>query len=339
VERDAKEPLWSNEPEPHRARTREILAKHPEIRGLIGPNPWSFLIVAGVVAFQFGLASALRDAPLWSILALAYLVGAFANHALYVLIHECSHNLLFRRRTHNLLAGILADLPLTFPSSISFHRYHLNHHSYQGVYELDADLPARWELRLVGDSPWRKALWLFLFPLVEGLRPMRLQEIRFSSAWLWSSVAVVAASDLLVLFLLGPKALLYLSASMLFSIGLHPLGGRWIQEHYTVHPPQETYSYYGLLNRFILNVGYHVEHHDFPSVAWNRLPRIRALARESYDSLVSHASYTRLVLRFLFDKELGLHSRVERRDRAGLKAIETLAAHRNLAIPLEPQAS
>jgi sphingolipid 4-desaturase/C4-monooxygenase len=332
-----REPLLSQESEPHRARTRAILGEHPEIRGLIGPNPWSFLVLVGIVAFQFTLAYALRGAPVWAILLTAYCVGAFPGHALFVLIHECSHNLLFRRRAYNLLAGILADLPLTIPGSISFHRYHLNHHSYQGVYELDADLPSRWELRLVGNSPWRKALWLLFFPLVEGLRPTRLQEIRFSSAWLWGSVAVVAGSDLLVLFLLGPKALFYLFASFVFSIGFHPVGGRWIQEHYMVAPPQETYSYYGPLNRVALNVGYHVEHHDFPSVAWNRLPRIRQIARPYYDSLVSHSSLTRLVLRFLFDPELGLHARVERRNRAGLQMIETLAAHRNLAIPLESQ--
>jgi len=36
--------------------------------------------------------------------------------------------------------------------------------------------------------------------------------------------------------LLGPKALLYLLISFFFSVGLHPLGARWIQEHYLVHP-------------------------------------------------------------------------------------------------------
>ena len=55
-------------------------------------------------------------------------------------------------------------------------------------------------------------------------------------------------------------------------MGLHPLGARWIQEHYLVHGEQETTSYYGILNVPALNVGYHNEHHDFPSVPWNRLP-------------------------------------------------------------------
>jgi len=68
---------------------------------------------------------------------------------------------------------------------------------------------------------------------------------------------------------------------------------------FTLDPDQETGSYYGSLNRLALNVGYHNEHHDFPSVPWNRLPRIRALAPEVYASLASHTSWTRLLWRFL----------------------------------------
>ena len=48
------------------------------------------------------------------------------------------------------------------------------------------------------------------------------------------------------------------------------MGARWIQEHYLTHGEQETYSYYGPLNTVAFNVGFHNEHHDFPSVPWNR---------------------------------------------------------------------
>ena len=70
----------------------------------------------------------------------------------------------------------------------------------------------------------------------------------------------------------GPKAIAYLLLSFFFSVGLHPLGARWIQEHYLTHDEQETYSYYGVLNNVAFNVGYHNEHHDFPSIPWNKLP-------------------------------------------------------------------
>ena len=43
-------------PEPHRGRTREMLKQHPEMRQLIGKNPYSFLAILGVVGFQVGMA-------------------------------------------------------------------------------------------------------------------------------------------------------------------------------------------------------------------------------------------------------------------------------------------
>ena len=60
---------------------------------------------------------------------------------------------------------------------------------------------------------------------------------------------------------------------------------------------QETSSYYGPLNVVALNVGHHNEHHDFPSVPWNRLPAIRRAVPEVYDALSSHRSWTRLLVR------------------------------------------
>jgi sphingolipid delta-4 desaturase len=99
---------------------------------------------------------------------------------------------------------------------------------------------------------------------------------------------------------------------MLFSIGLHPLGSRWIQEHFTLDPGQETGSYYGALNRLALNVGYHNEHHDFPSIPWNKLPAIRSIAPEFYNTLIPSASWTRLWLHFICDPRYSLYSRVLR---------------------------
>ena len=110
--------------------------------------------------------------------------------------------------------------------------------------------------------------------------------------------------------------------SFLFSIGLHPLGARWIQEHYLTSAPQETYSYYGKLNIVALNVGYHNEHHDLPSVPWNKLPHMKAMAPEWYDSLASHTSWAALLWRFLTDRDLSLFSRMLRRNRAGVPVVQ-----------------
>ncbi|MGA9117728.1 MAG: fatty acid desaturase [Bacteroidota bacterium] len=314
--------LESDSPEPHRERTKAILKSHPEVRSLIGRNPWSFALIAGVVIAQTAIAALLSQQPWWLALLVAYLIGAFANHSLFVLIHECAHNLVFKSKTTNILAGILADFPNVVPSSVSFRSYHLKHHAFQGDYYLDADLASRWEARLIGSSFFGKAIWLLLFPVFQALRPPRLKEIKFLNLWTLANWIAVFGFDALVILFLGPVSFLYIAASFVFSIGLHPLGARWIQEHYLTSPPQETYSYYGPLNVVALNVGFHNEHHDLPSIPWNRLPLLHKGAEEFYSGLIAHRSWTKLLWRFLTDGNLSLFSRVVRNNRAEVPVVQ-----------------
>jgi len=308
--------IHSNAPEPHRSRTKEILGHHPEIRELIGHNPTTFWYTVGIVTAQFGLAWVASGLSWWLVALLAYCVGAFANHALFVTIHECTHRLVFRRKLPNILTELIANLPLFLPGSVSFHKYHLKHHAFQGIYELDADIPSRWEATLIGHSAFGKAIWLLFYPIFQIVRPLRVKEVSVLDPWSLTNLAIQIVVNVAVYFLLGPKAVAYFAFSLFFAIGLHPLGARWIQRHYlTGEGDQETFSYYGALNALAFNVGYHNEHHDFPSVPWNRLPEIRRAAPEVYENLSAHTSWTRLLFRFLFDPKISLWSRVVRRDR------------------------
>jgi sphingolipid 4-desaturase/C4-monooxygenase len=315
MKKEERQFVFSELPEPHKERTRNILKAHPEIRELICRNPKSMFYILGIVALQICVAVVLSGQTWWWALIAAYLVGAFANHALFVLIHECAHNLIIKSRSANRMFGIICDLPMSIPTSISFRSYHLKHHSFQGNYYLDADLSSRWEARIIGNTFIGKAIWLLLFPVFQGLRPPRLKEIEFMNKWTIVNWIVVFGFDVVVIYFLGWVSFIYFAASLFFAIGLHPLGARWIQEHYLTFPPQETYSYYGSLNVLALNVGYHNEHHDFPSVPWNNLPKIKATAPEFYDNLVSHKSWTKLLFRFLFDQKLSLYSRMIRDNR------------------------
>ena len=311
-----REFVFSALAEPHRARGKAILRKHLEIRALAGRNAWSALLIVAVVAFQVGLAWVLRAQPVWVIALAAFFVGAFASHDLWILIHECAHNLVFASGSANRIAAMIANLPHLLPSAISFQKYHLKHHAFQGVYELDADIPSRWEARLIGGSILGKAVWLLFFPFFQVTRPPRLKEISLFDGWVVVNILLQVAFDAAIWVFLGPKALLFLGLSFFFSVGLHPLGARWIQEHYLIHGTQETSSYYGPLNRIALNVGFHNEHHDFPWVPWNRLPEIKRIAPESYDSLTSHGSWTALLFRFLLSRDVSLWSRTVRKERA-----------------------
>lgn len=311
--------IFSNESEPHRIRTKEILGKHPEIRKLIGKNPNTIFAIIGLVTLQIVLAWLVTNQAWWIVFIAAYLIGAFADHALFVMIHECAHRLLFKKPEANRLAGILANIPQLFPSSVSFERYHIKHHSFQGVHELDADLPNYWEAKLINNFFIGKMIWLLFYPLFQVFRISRLKEIKPFDKWVALNWAVQIAFIVFISLWLGPKGIVFLLASFFFSVGLHPLGARWIQEHYLTHGEQETYSYYGPLNNVAFNVGFHNEHHDFPSIPWNKLPKIREGAPTFYNSLYYHTSWTKLFFRFLFDKEISLYSRIVRKDRGKVK--------------------
>ncbi|MHA6297960.1 fatty acid desaturase [Devosia sp. CAU 1758] len=307
--------LFSTSDQPHLGRTGAILKRYPEIRRLMGRNPWTALIMLVLFVAQVTIAIAfgqLGFGHVWLALIVAYCFGAFANHCLYVVIHEASHNLIFANRWLNKVVAILADLPNLIPAAIGFSVYHLKHHAHQGEYDKDMDLSSEWEAQLIGNAWYMKALWLLLFPVFETTRLLRVDRKPLLSPWFALSIALAAAFASALYVIGGGIALIYLGASMFFSVGLHPLGGRWIQEHYTNDISQETFSYYGPLNLLALNVGYHNEHHDFPSIPWNRLPELRRIAPEFYISLQSYASWTRLVCSFVFNPEYSLHSRVMR---------------------------
>ncbi|MEL6866769.1 MAG: fatty acid desaturase [Bacteroidota bacterium] len=302
-------------PHPHMTRCKEIMKKHPEIAQLMGRNPYTAVILFGLVGLQFSIAywmGSLGFSYWWLALLLAYCVGAFANHSLYVVIHEATHNLIFRNRTLNRWMGILADLPNMVPGAMGFHTYHLKHHAHLNEYENDTDLPAHWEAKLVGNVAWRKAVWLFLFPAIQITRTFRMYHVNTWTKWMIINIAVVFAVDVLVVLFFGPMALFYFFFSTMFALGLHPLGARWIQEHFSLHSDQETYSYYGPLNLLALNMGYHNEHHDFPAIPWNRLPEVKRMAPEYYETLEYHSSWSGLLLDFIFNPAYNLYSRVNR---------------------------
>lgn len=308
--------IYSSESEPHRIRTKKMLKEFPHIRDLIGKNPLTIFAIVGVVAFMIALAWLVRDQSWWIVFLAAYCLGAFADHALFVLIHECAHHLLFKNRSANRWAGILANTPQIFPSSISFEYYHIKHHSFQGVHELDADLPNHWEAKLINNSFIGKALWLLFFPFFQLTRLSRLKEIKAFDKWVAANYLVQIVFTAAVWYFMGWHSIVFLLLSFSFSVGLHPLGARWIQEHYLTHSvEQETYSYYGGLNLVAFNVGFHNEHHDFPSIPWNRLPKVKKTAPGYYDTLFYHKSWTMLFFRFLFDKEISMFNRILRKER------------------------
>jgi sphingolipid delta-4 desaturase len=139
--------------------------------------------------------------------------------------------------------------------------------------------------------------------------------VRTQTPTVWHGINLVLqlSFDYFVAHTWGARALTYLVLSSFFAGSLHPLAGHFIAEHYLWDGlPQETYSYYGPLNVFAYNVGYHNEHHDFPSVPWTRLPALKALAPEFYDVLPAHPSWPMVIVNFIRDGDAGLFARAKR---------------------------
>jgi sphingolipid 4-desaturase/C4-monooxygenase len=302
---------WSEQREPHVERRRQMLQKYPQIKALYGPCWRTKYVCTALVATQLLLAFLLRDAPWWLILLVAYGVGGVINQALLLAIHELSHNLAFRKPWHNRVFAMFVNLPVGVPVAETFRYYHLLHHTHQGDERLDTDLPTNLEARLLRGR-FSKLLWLSMQGLAYGLRPLFVHPKKPSAAEL-VNLLLQLGFNVALFYFWGGKALAYLPVSSLIVMGLHPIAGHYISEHYVFRAGQETYSYYGPLNALAFNVGYHNEHHDFPYVPGSRLPALRRLAPEYYDPLFSHRSWTRTIWRYIMDPALGGFSRVKRR--------------------------
>lgn len=304
----------------------------------------------------------------WILFPMAYFVGGVANHAIMLAIHEISHGMGFgqAKPTANKLFSIFANLPLGVPMSISFKKYHLEHHRYQGDELLDVDIPTNMEAFLF-NSTFRKFFWCLLQPFFYTLRPLFVnpKPVDFYESL---NIIIQLIFDLIVIKFLGWHILAYMIGGVILAMGLHPVAGHFISEHTLLFENEkqeqqktstqqldltsnqdthfrnkgdtnnntsntksdlgqeinravndegqflipETCSYYGPLNYLTFNVGYHVEHHDFPSIPGSRLHMLSEIAPEFYLNLNYHTSWTYVLWQYITDPKVGPSARVRR---------------------------
>lgn len=243
---------------------------------------------------------------------ITYFFGAVINHAILDAIHEISHNMAYgnSKPFHNRAFGMFANLPTSVPVSVTFKRYHHDHHRFQGDVLLDPDLPTDFEGKFFKNS-FTKAIYVGLIPLFYSLRPLFVNP-KSPTILEFLNYVVQLSFDFLVYYFFGIKPLVYMLASTLIGTGWHPLGAQFIAEHYMFRKGQETFSYYGPFNYITFNVGYHNEHHDFPNIPGSLLPKVREIAPEYYDNLPHHSSWLKVLYDFVFDPEIGPYARVKR---------------------------
>jgi len=307
---------WTPGPEPHCERRKEILRAHPEVKELFRPDPLSAVFCACVVTIQLVSAYLLRDASWPVLLFFTYVVGGTANHSNVLAAHELSHDLWFKTKWKNHWFGYFANLPTGLASFSSFKRYHMEHHAQQGVHGVDADIPAPWE-GFFFRTPVRKFFWVMFQPCFYALRPLIYYPKVMHKDELvnW---AVVGTFDFLVLYYWGYKSMFFFLFGTFFGLGMHPMSGHFIAEHYEFIPGQETYSYYGKWGNFFgYNVGYHNEHHDFPRIPGRLLPMLHIYAPEYYLTLPSYSSWRRVIWDFVFHQDMSCFCRVKRQTKKG----------------------
>mmetsp|Transcript_15289 Transcript_15289/g.34247 ORF Transcript_15289/g.34247 Transcript_15289/m.34247 type:complete len:168 (-) Transcript_15289:172-675(-) len=138
---------------------------------------------------------------------------------------------------------------------------------------------------------------------VHPKKPKTLEFLNYAACGVFNAATV---------YFLGWSAMLYFLLGSLLGAGLHPMAGHFIAEHYVFVEGFETYSYYGILNIFAFNVGYHNEHHDFPFIPGSRLPMVRKIAPEFYDHLPQTDSWVKVIYRYITDPSISAFSRVKR---------------------------
>lgn len=306
--------FWDTSDEPHADRRKAILKAHPEVGKLMG-HEWTskYLCFFLLVIPQIWLSWATQDLSWPAYVFVAYVFGATITQSLFLAIHEMAHNLFFKKPNSNRYFAMVANWPIGIPYCVPFRGYHLEHHKFQGVDGIDTDIPSRLEGKVI-NGPVTKAIWCCCQILTYALRPMfiKAQDVTMMHILNWVSQI---AFDAVIYYFWGWKPLFYFVFCILLAGGLHPCAGHFISEHYVfphLDATQETYSYYGPLNWFCWNVGYHNEHHDFPYVPWSRLPALKRAAPEFYDNLAVCDSWVGVIWDYIMRPELGPYNRVKR---------------------------
>lgn len=245
----------------------------------IGAIAGEWLVVAAAIAIAELVAH-------WSVTVLAMLVIGIRFHALGILGHEAAHYRVHKNRWLNNVIGEICFLPNLWTMH-GFRGGHRLHHTRTNT-RADPDflfirtwLPAKIDktyLFLVGPL-MVSSLLLYVPGYFSSLRWYYRFQFRHSASAVfkyavWFGVLLVCAAtgSLVELLIYGFVPI----------FAIYPLvnGGRVIAEHHgdldhstalagsrTTKP-----TWFEALTLFPYHVGYHIEHHLFPSVPWHNLP-------------------------------------------------------------------
>jgi len=123
-----------------------------------------------------------------------------------------------------------------------------------GDLELDAGIPAH-RVALIGRSSAAKAAWVAGTILVQASQAAPVDPRPAARRWTVANI-VIQCGAMGCSRCGGGGPFKYLVSATIFAIGLHPLGARWIQEHFALVPARKPIRIRPL-NKVSFNVGYH----------------------------------------------------------------------------------
>ncbi|MEW4527112.1 fatty acid desaturase family protein [Maioricimonas sp. JC845] len=254
-----------------------------------------------VVVACFAICLQVWHPVVWVVAAV---VVATRQHALLIVMHDASHyRLLPNKRWNDLASNLLLSWPLIV-STEAYRANHLAHHSH-----LNTDDDPDW-VRKQGKAEWEfpktkfQLLSLLARDLLGGGFVAQLRALRDLSAdrrpqaakspWPRLAFYAVAAAAITAANLWIPVLVLWFVP--VFTLLPMILRIRSIAEHFGLeceHELNSSRNFIGPLWERLLfaphNVGYHLDHHLYPSVPFYNLPKLhRLLLRRADYAEMSH---------------------------------------------------
>lgn len=131
----------------------------------------------------------------------------------------------------NRLFGFFTNLTLGVPMSISFKKYHLEHHRYQGDEVLDTDIPTLLEAKLFCTT-FGKFCWVCLQPFFYLFRPLLVNPKKPVTLEIVNAIVQIIF-DAIIVYVFGWRMLAYLIIGTLMAMGLHPVAGKKMHSRYS----------------------------------------------------------------------------------------------------------
>ena len=294
-----------------------LLQRHPQIHQFAGPDYRTAFAVPVLLAIHWGIAWSVSQTNVLAVFLVALLLGQVVIHSAAALVHETAHRLIFSKRLPKLLFDLHLELILgSFGRQLTYQHEHISsHHPHIGDYERDYEhedicgFVARRKYR--SEYPGRQRFVTMMILILHALplgflladrvvpifyrsavgqaakdadRHIGATKPRRSERLMFISVSLLANAILFLLF--GFWGWLYHNWSLSLFLGKCGISnlGQSLSEHDGDNLVNPTKSTYGWINRILFNTGYHNEHHTCPNVPWHRLPALKRIAPDLFNS-------------------------------------------------------